>query len=54
MDECKPLAGGAHHGGGAGQGEAVQIEPMKSKLKPPRSKLLKLENEQLLTNFAFE
>jgi hypothetical protein len=35
-------------------GEAVQIKPMKSKLKAPRTKHLQLKYDNLLSNFAFE
>ena len=34
-------------------GEAVQVQPMKSKLKAPGTKLLKLKYDNLLSNFAF-
>ncbi len=35
-------------------GTAVQVGPMKPTLKAPKSKLLKLENEKVLSNYAFE
>ena len=64
VDECKPLAGGVrrpgHGGGGAaaqGQGEAVQVEPMKLMLKPPGTKRLKLKYYKLLSillHFCFQ
>ena len=34
-------------------GRAVQVHRTKPKLKPPGTKRLKLEHEQLLSNFAF-
>ena len=40
-------------GGDGGLGRAVQVGPMKSTLKAPGSKLLKLEHEIMLSNFAF-
>jgi hypothetical protein len=35
------------------RGRVLQVDPMKSTLKAPRSKRLKLEHEKLLSNFAF-
>jgi len=37
-----------------GHGQAVQVESMKPKLKPPGSKRLKLKWEILLSNSAFK
>ena len=60
MDECKPLRSG---GGGHPRvlraqqpeqcGRAVQVKPMKSMLKTPVTKCLKLKCNNLLSNFAF-
>jgi hypothetical protein len=36
------------------RGEAVQIEPIKPKLKPPGGMLLKLKCDILLLSFAFK
>jgi hypothetical protein len=36
------------------RGEAVQVEPMRSMLKAPDTQRLKLKNDNLLSNFAFE
>jgi hypothetical protein len=41
-------------GGGGHLGRAVQVEPMKSMLKAPGTKRFKLQNEKLLSNFAFK
>jgi len=35
-------------------GEAVQVEPIKSKLKAPGTKCLKLKVDNLLSSVAFE
>jgi len=35
-------------------GEAVQVEPMKSKLKAPGTKRLKLNHDIMLSSFAFK
>ena len=35
-------------------GEAVQVEPMKSRLKAPGPKRLKLRYDNLLSSFAFK
>jgi len=53
----KPLLGGG--GGGAAlqgraQGKAVQVDPVKSTLKAPGIKLLKLRYDKLLSNVAFK
>ena len=48
MDECKPLAGGVNHG------KAVQVDPIKPRLKPPGSKRLKLNCDALLSTSAFK
>ena len=58
MDECKPLLHGGAKGtrlqAGDGQGRAVQVDPLKPKLKPPTNKLLKLRCVVPLSNFAFK
>ena len=61
VDECKPLRRGvrwdreqpslhpfARHARVATRGEAVQVEPMKSKLTPPGTKRLKVKYDNLL------
>ena len=35
------------------QGKAVQVDPIKSKLKAPRTNLLKLKYDKLLSKFGF-
>ena len=35
-------------------GRAVQVEPIKSKLKPPGIERLKLKHDNLLSRFAFK
>jgi len=42
---------GAH---GGGHGRAVQVFPIKPKLKPPGTKRLKLKCDVLLSNYAFK
>ena len=32
----------------------MQVDPIKPKLKPPRTKRLKLDYDELLSNFAFK
>jgi len=58
VDECKPLVEGpvrrARGGGDQAQGRAVQVDPIKPKLKPPGTKRLKLEYDGLLSNFGFK
>ena len=61
MDECKPLPGGVRgrrvQRDGPVHGEAVRVEPMKSKLKAPGTpgtKRLKLKHDNLLSSFAFK
>ena len=62
MDECKPLLPGAHgvrvprpgRGAAPHRGKAVQADPIKPKLKPPRTKLVKLKYDVLLSRFAFK
>ena len=68
MNECKPLHCGAHrhvaHAGGGGvravrrsgarNGRAVQVDPIKPKLKPPGYTLLKLSHDGPASNFAFK
>ena len=44
--------GGAH--AAIGQGKAVQVDPMKPKLKPPGTKRLKLKCDILLSTSAFK
>ena len=53
MNRCKPLGGG---GDRARQrsGRAVQVDPIKPKLKPPRTERLKLMCDVLLSTFAFK
>ena len=46
-------AGGADGADDGGPGEAVQIDPIKSKLKPPGTKLFKLNCDVLLSTSAF-
>ena len=41
-------------GGDTEQGRAVQVAPMKPKLKPPGTKCLKLNCDMLLSTSAFE
>ena len=61
MNECKPLSAGLVPRVGARRallrrhrrGRAVQIDPIRPTLKPPRSKRLKLEDNKLLSKFAF-
>ena len=55
MDQCKPLDDGGAHAvsGDAGrvpgrQGRAVQVDPMKSMLKLPGTRHLKLKCDELL------
>jgi len=59
VDECKPLAPGAGVPGAhlpprAGRGRAVQVDPIKPKLKPPGTKRLKLTYGEPLSDFAFK
>ena len=50
-----PLQLGARGGAGAVlRGRAVQVDPMKPKLKPPGTKRLKLEYDGLLSNIGFK
>jgi len=53
VDECKPLESGvpAHR---RRRGRAVQLHPIKPKLKPPGSKRLKLKCDVLLSTFGFK
>jgi len=65
VDECKPLLRGdvrrvGRHGrrpvlavAGRRAGEAVQLEPIKSKSKSPGTKRLKLKHDNLVSSFAF-
>ena len=66
MDESKTLPAGVPDGpvrvpvgvgpapGARGlQGEAVQLDPIKPKLKPPGTKHSKLKCDDLVSNFAF-
>jgi len=62
VDECKPLERGgvnpeatvAESGQHEMLGEAVQVDPIKPKLKPPGTKRLKLKYDELLSTFAFK
>ena len=61
MNECKPLDGGQHdvgrgllEPGASRQGSPVQVDPIKPKLKPPRTKRLKLKCDVLLSKSAFK
>ena len=65
MNECKPLPGGgrraARPAGGRGavrarayQGRAVQVDPIKPKLKAPGTKRLKLNCGMLLSTCGFK
>jgi len=58
VNQCKPLAGGdrARRRGGNRRrlGRAVQVDPMKPKLKPPGTKRSKLEYDGLLSNHGFK
>jgi hypothetical protein len=49
VDECKPLGPGD-----AGAGGGVQVDPIKPKLKVPRCERLKLQSDDMLSNFAFK
>jgi hypothetical protein len=60
VDVCKPLAGGGGrvlrrrpHVAVRRHSGAVQIDPIKRTLKPPGINRLKLNYDQLLSNFAF-
>jgi len=50
VDECKPLLRGA----GGPLGGAVQVDPIKPKLKPPGAKRLKLECDEPLSKLGFK
>jgi hypothetical protein len=52
VDGCKPLVGGAARA--LHQGQAVQVDPMKPKLKPPGTKRLNLKCDILPFNFCFQ
>ena len=61
MSECKPLHPGQVEEpekeatrAPASRGRAVQVDPIKPKLKPPVSKILKPEYDKLLSNIAFK
>jgi hypothetical protein len=61
MDECKPLALGTteererlREEAGYLLGRAVQVDPIKPKLKAPGTGRLKLKNDKVLSNFAFK
>ena len=43
-----------HTGLGGAPGRVVQLDPIKPKLKPPGTKLLKPEHETLVSKFAFK
>jgi len=49
--DVQPHAG---HCAAQAQGRAVQVDPIKPKLKAPRMKRLKLQYDILLSNFAFK
>ena len=53
MDKCKPLRGGEGVGLLHARGRAVQVDPMKPKLKPPGTKRLKVNYDILLSISAF-
>ena len=56
MPLLRDRAGGVGHAGrvrAGGWGRAVQVEPMKTVLKAPGSKILKLREDEPLSNFAF-
>jgi len=60
VDECKPLAGGdlqprraARDHRALRQGRPVQVDPIKPTCKPPGTKRLKLNDDESLSNFAF-
>ena len=48
--QLAPLQQGGHRR----HGKAVQVEPMKSMLKAPEAKRLKLKYDKLLSKFAFK
>jgi len=50
----RPGYGGAGRRGGSDQGRAVQVDPIKPKLKLPGTKRLKLKCDEALSNFAFK
>jgi serine/threonine protein kinase len=65
VDGCKPLAHGIIHRdikpanilvhrGPSDLGRAVQVDPMKPKLKPPGTKGLKLKCDILPSHYAFK
>jgi len=55
VNEFKPLVpGGGQHDVGCGQGKAVQVDPIKPKLKPPGTKRLKLKTDVVLSSSAFK
>ena len=56
MDECKPLeVGEVHHRrGGPSHGRAVQVDPIKPTLNPPRSERLNLKHDGPLSSSAFK
>jgi hypothetical protein len=53
VEECAPLVVGDGAAADARQGEVVQLEPMKSNLKAPGTKRLKLKYHILLSTVAF-
>ena len=60
VSECKPLGGGEGCEGGDQQvevhetpGRAMQVEPIKPRLKLPRTKRLKVTCDEPLSRFAF-
>jgi hypothetical protein len=54
VNECKPLSGGGGVPHLPARGEAVQVDPIESKLKPPGTKRSKLNCDILLSTSAFE
>jgi len=54
VSECKPLAGGGQRSGDERQGSAVQLDPIKPRLKPSGTKHLKPKCDILLSNSAFK
>jgi hypothetical protein len=45
---------GRRQAGGPGRGRAVQVDPIKPKLKPPGTKRLKHKHDEPLSSFAFK
>ena len=52
--ECEALQHGSRRGRpGRDHGRAVQVDPIKPKLKPPGTKRLKLKSDDSLSSFGF-